>query len=226
MALVFGDIHGCLKSLQTLWQHLKPSSEKIIFLGDYVDRGPDSNGVLDFLIQIKRDYDAIFLMGNHEEMVLECRFGSDYWQSWIQYGGDKTLESYCIETSAENLSDIPAEHWAFLSKLLPYYETESVIFTHACINMTKPLRQQNADELRWWPHLSDQAHVSGKMVIFGHMSQRSGHPQFYGQNLCIDTSAGEWISCIDLDTNLVHQANEHGEYLVRFGLNWENIQKT
>lgn len=212
MAFVFGDIHGCLHALQTLWNRLQPTTEEIIFLGDYIDRGSNSRGVIEKLIQIKKNYNSVFLMGNHEEMMLECKFGSDYWSNWTRYGGDTTLLSYGIEQSEQNLSSIPSLHWEFLEQLLPYYETQQNIFTHACLNMTKPLDQQDAEELRWWPHLSDQLHVSGKRAIFGHMSQQSGLPRFYGPNLCIDTSAGRWISCLDLDKNLVHQANEYGEY--------------
>lgn len=214
MALVFGDLHGNLRALQTLWNWLQPThKEEIVFLGDYIDRGTDSRGVIEFLISIKQDFNACFVMGNHEEMMLSCRFGSDYWPNWIKYGGDQTLRSYGIsDGNPQDLALVPDTHWGFLNQLLPYFETDHFIFTHACLNMDKQLKQQNSEELRWWPNLSDKAHISGKKVIFGHMSQRSGIPTYYGQNLCLDTSISSWISCFDTETNTVHQANQAGEY--------------
>lgn len=213
MALVFGDIHGSLLALKTLWSQLKPTQEEIVFLGDYVDRGSDSQSVIDFLIGIKQNYNARFILGNHEEMMLACRCAGDYWPNWIKYGGDQTLLSYGIsDIEPQDLTIVPESHWGFLNQLLPYYETDHFIFTHACPNMSKPLKQQTNEELRWWPNLSDQKHVSGKKVIFGHMSQRSGTPNYYGQNLCIDTSITGWISCFDTDGKIVHQATQAGEY--------------
>ncbi|MDE2419688.1 MAG: serine/threonine protein phosphatase [Gammaproteobacteria bacterium] len=217
MAYVFGDIHGNLQALRTLWNQLQPTHhDEIIFLGDYVDRGNDSKGVIDFLIKVKQDYNARFIMGNHEEMMLDCRYGGDYWSNWMKYGGDQTLKSYGIsDTQHQELTLIPESHWKFLNQLLPYIENDLYIFTHACLNMSKPLKQQTSDELRWWPNLSDKEHVSGKKVIFGHMSQRSGKPNYYGQNLCIDTSISGWISCFDTQTKIGHQANQAAEYSSR-----------
>jgi len=214
MALVFGDLHGCSRALKTLWMNIDPEAQQeVIFLGDYMDRGNNSAAVIDFLINIKKTFkNAKFLMGNHEEMVLDCRYGGDYWFNWLKYGGDATLESYGIDPSLQELSKIPSAHWDFLSRLLPYYENDQYIFSHACINMRKPLVKQNSDELRWWGNLSDDSHVSGKPVFFGHMSQRRGKPKRFGQNICVDTSVSGWVSCFDTETNLVHQSNHEGDY--------------
>ena len=110
-----GDIHGRFDLTQSLlekiWADAPHGRNVLIFLGDYVDRGPDSKGVLDQLIGLKGRCHLVPLMGNHEEMMLEARKGRDNFRFWMQCGGGKTLDSYGC---GRNMDLVPPEHWAFL----------------------------------------------------------------------------------------------------------------
>ncbi|MDB6139613.1 MAG: serine/threonine protein phosphatase, partial [Verrucomicrobiaceae bacterium] len=98
MSRVFaiGDVHGCLTALQRLDKELAFGPEdKVIALGDYIDRGPDSKGVIDYLISLGRRARLVTLRGNHEVMMLAARTsGVDYMLSWLGVGGEATMVSY------------------------------------------------------------------------------------------------------------------------------------
>ena len=119
--LVIGDIHGCLDKLEQLWDRVDPRNGKdqIVFLGDYIDRGEDSSGVLDYLLQLKQTRpDTVFLLGNHEKMFMDFLAGVDR-ALFIYNGGESTLKSYLgrVENfwgNTEGLSDDEA-----LSLLVP-----------------------------------------------------------------------------------------------------------
>src|SRR6476646_6510 len=93
--LAIGDVHGCLTALDTLLGFVQPTpDDQLVFLGDYVDRGPDSKGVLNRLIELQRTGSAVFLRGNHEIMMLGARNGRDDFRFWFACGGAEALESY------------------------------------------------------------------------------------------------------------------------------------
>ena len=93
--LVIGDIHGCIRSFQKLLEVVAPQeSDTLIFLGDYVDRGPDSFGAVETLIGLKTKCTVIALRGNHEQMLLQAMEDREAYKSWCMYGGRETMESY------------------------------------------------------------------------------------------------------------------------------------
>ena len=95
--LVIGDVHGCRETLKGLLEKkMKISREdRLFFLGDYIDRGPDSKGVLDYLIDLKENgYSTVFIRGNHEEMLIESLSSDTYFHPWIYNGGGATLTSF------------------------------------------------------------------------------------------------------------------------------------
>ncbi len=132
--LAIGDIHGCLEPLKRLIETLNPKpSDTLVFLGDYVDRGPDSKGVIDYLIELKQHYSCVFLLGNHEVLMLDYLSGLLSITDWERNGGIATLESYTIDGTLE----IPESHLDFLKNCLLYYDTPDYFFVHGGV---KPFR--------------------------------------------------------------------------------------
>src|SRR5262245_52670711 len=113
--LAIGDIHGCSAALDALLSAVSPApGDRIVALGDFVDRGPDSRGVLDRLIRLREDGLLVPLRGNHEQMMLRARVDPELRALWLRVGGEQTLASYAPEGRAGGFEDVPAAHWAFL----------------------------------------------------------------------------------------------------------------
>ena len=184
MDYAIGDIHGCLDKTVRLLEAVRydPTTDRLIFLGDYIDRGPDSKGVLDLMLRLQRGNPAnVFLMGNHEDNFLAyiraCMTdeGASYWLSepFFAGGGAATLTSY-----APHLRDpydprlchtIPPEHRQFLSALPLYWTNEGYIAVHAGVRPGLALAQQRAtDLLRIRSPFLSTPHGLGKCVVFGH----------------------------------------------------------
>src|SRR3954468_21003551 len=207
--IAIGDVHGCSAALAALIHAIGPSPEDVLVtLGDYIDRGPDSRGVLDLLIGLGRRCRLVPILGNHDEMLLGVRT-SRHPISWlVGMGGTATLDSY---GPARDLSLIPAEHFEFLERCPSYHETDTHIFIHANYDPDLPMAEQPGPVLRW-ESLRDNIpgpHRSGKTVIAGHTSQKSGEILDLGYLKCIDTycCGGGWLTALDVDTAQVWQAN-------------------
>jgi serine/threonine protein phosphatase 1 len=226
--LAIGDIHGCLRAFTTLLDVVKPQpDDRIIALGDYVDRGPDSRGVLDRLIALHDTGQLIALRGNHDAMMLAARDGKDL--MWLACGGRQTLVSYGVPdwkmdrlTEGEGwfgdpddlLAKVPDRHWKFLEDdCLPYYETEQHVFVHANLLPDLPLDEQPEYVLYWEKLEEPTAHVSGKIMVCGHTRQKSGLPLDLGTSICIDTGVYDdgWLTCLELGTGRIWQANDLGK---------------
>ena len=129
--LAIGDIHGNLDQFDALLEAITLTpDDHLILLGDYVDRGPDSAGVLKRILSLQKTHHVTAIKGNHEEMMLAARAGrGDLLLEWTLNGGDTTLKSYAGWRAT--IKDIPAEHWTFLEKgLVDYVETNTHIFVH------------------------------------------------------------------------------------------------
>jgi serine/threonine protein phosphatase 1 len=135
--IAIGDIHGCLNPLTALVEKISPTKDDtLIFLGDYVDRGPDSKGVIDYLLKLRDAINCVFLMGNHEVMMLDyLDFGSN--SNWDVNGGKSTLDSYRDGGDFH----IPESHIKFLSECKFYYETEKYFFVHGGLKPTRSIAQ-------------------------------------------------------------------------------------
>ncbi|MBN1279580.1 MAG: serine/threonine protein phosphatase [Chlorobium sp.] len=124
--IAIGDIHGCHRTLLRLLEKTElQTSDQLVFLGDYIDRGPRTKDVIDTLIGLDKHYTCFFLMGNHELMFLEYLDTRDP-VSWFYNGGQATLLSY----GSNNGLDLPESHIAFMRNCQPYLETEHYFFTH------------------------------------------------------------------------------------------------
>jgi serine/threonine protein phosphatase 1 len=211
--IAIGDIHGCSLALGALIDAIKPRPQDVIAtLGDYIDRGPDSKGVFDRLINLRGHCRLVPILGNHDQMLLDVRSGKYpiYWL--LDIGGTTTLDSY---GPGRDLSLIPAEHYEFLEGCLDFHETDTHIFIHANYFPDIPMAEQPVGMLRW-ESLRDMTpgpHDSGKTVIVGHTSQKDGEVLDLGHLICIDTfcHGGGWLTALEVNTGEFWQANLRGE---------------
>ena len=196
-------------------------NDVIVALGDCVNRGPDSEGVLDRLIALEEECKLIPLLGNHDEMLvqllIDARIQPHSLAIWLRMGGDATLASYGArpgKISWADLARIPPKHAAFLERRRPERETARHVFVPS--NFDRRCRSISS-------HLSCcagnrcvtsfNAHCSGKIVIAGHSSQKTGEILDLGYLVCIDTYCygGGWLTAFDVDTREIWQTNSHGE---------------
>ncbi len=212
--LAVGDIHGCHAALTTLLEKVAPRAEdRIIFLGDYIDRGPASREVVESLLQLSGKCAPVFLRGNHEVMILDAREDALKTNLWQSYGGFEALISYGANYKQDWATIIPDSHWKFFERTAPYFETENHIFVHACLDGEADMDEQS-DWLLYWESLDRlKPHKSGKRIICGHSPQRSGQILDLGFALCIDTGAvnGGWLTCLDVNSGSWWQSNEKRE---------------
>lgn len=207
--VAIGDIHGCSKALRGLIDAIAPEADdRLVFLGDYVDRGPDARGVVEYLLELKERCNTLFLLGNHEIMFRGALRGLDP-SLWLQIGGQTTLTSY-----GGRLENVPESHRQFFDECLPYFETEEHIFVHANYDPELPLSEQTEHSL-YWEHLSDrmpEPHSSGKPVFVGHTPQAYGRISSLGHLVCLDTAcfAGYWLSGMDVHSGETWQVSKLG----------------
>jgi serine/threonine protein phosphatase 1 len=214
--LAIGDIHGCINALTSLADFVGfRDDDTIITLGDYVDRGPNSRAVLDFVIELGNHHNLVPLRGNHEIMMLDSREKKSWFQAWMTFGGDATLRSYAASADESGaFADIPGAHIDFLeNSLVSYYECESHFFVHANVDAKTALSEQSDASLYWKKYGDPERHCSDKIMVCGHTAQRTGLPLSNEHSICIDTWAhGDgWLSCLDAESGTVWQANEAGD---------------
>ncbi|MBI4734580.1 MAG: serine/threonine protein phosphatase [candidate division NC10 bacterium] len=163
---VIGDIHGCLRPLQRLLGKIEPEpGDEVVFIGDYIDRGPQSREVVEYLLGLP--YRCVFLLGNHEKMLLDFLAGDDH-GLFLVNGGVATLQSY-----GGDASNIPPAHIRFFRSLRPMYEVGGYLFVHAGIRPMVPLDKQKADDLVWIRQEFFQfVGRFPKPVVFGHTPLR------------------------------------------------------
>jgi serine/threonine protein phosphatase 1 len=212
--LAVGDIHGCIRALTTL-ETLVPfrSEDTLITLGDYVDRGPDSCAVLDWLLSRARQGNLVALRGNHEVMMLEARDGEERLTRWLECGGQQALASYSPFGDPGKLVDVPDAHWQFLEEeTRAFFETDRHFFVHANAFPDYALEDQPDFMLYWGVFNDPPAHESGKVMVCGHTPQKSGLPRSVGHAVCIDTGAckGGWLTCLDVGSGRYWQADQKG----------------
>ncbi len=214
--IAIGDLHGCRVAFEAILGKIAPQpDDTIVTLGDYVDRGPDSRGVLDLLLQLRTVCRLVPLLGNHDEIFMSvCEGEDDLLDDWLCFGGDATLASY--QTS--NLSKIPPAHLEFLGGCTLLFETERHFFTHGSYDPQVPLDSQNPRIMLWGKMRPDPPgpHFSGKTAIVGHTAQRDGRILDLGHLKCIDTCCyGDgFLTALDVETGRVWQADKWGRMKV------------
>ncbi len=212
--IAIGDIHGCCLALEAVLGAISPRRDDLIVtLGDYVDRGLDSRGVLERLIHLGTECRLVPILGNHDEMFLQAIRG-EHLSAFLKMGGRTTLESYSISLPPD-LSRIPTSHVEFLEGCVNHFETETHIFLHACYLPHLGLPDQPRLVTRWESLRNGvpEPHASGKTVIVGHTSQKEGELLDAGHIKCIDTYCygGGWLTALEVDSGRIWQANALGE---------------
>jgi serine/threonine protein phosphatase 1 len=167
-----GDIHGCSGALAELLPVIENRAESFVFLGDYIDRGPDAKGVIELLLAFRsRKPRTVFLMGNHERMLLDYLQGRDK-TFFLNAGGVETLASYGLPPDAnpEALrAQLPPEHLGFFSSLSMLWENDCCICVHAGLDPGEDISRQNAACCLWArDEFIRSRHDFGKTVVFGH----------------------------------------------------------
>jgi len=196
-----GDIHGCYDRLKTLMGKIPIdcSRDTLVFIGDYIDRGPHPIEVVDYLIKLKNRFpDVIFLKGNHEDMLDKFINGADRF-TYLLNGGQQTLDSYLIKPVQSEYFPIPPDHMEFFKSLRLFYETEEFIFVHAGLRPRVPLESQNTEDLLWIrDKFVSSKYDFGKRVIFGHTPLKK--PLVEPNKIGIDTGAvyGNALTCVQL----------------------------
>ena len=144
--IAIGDVHGCSAALDAILGAIDPRpDDTLITLGDYINRGPDSRGVIERLLQLRAECRLVPLLGNHEEVLLEARRGIEP-EYFLAMGGAATLASYGPPAQG---GGIPGEHIAFLESCLTFFETDTHIFIHANYDPDLPMAEQDRETLLW-----------------------------------------------------------------------------
>lgn len=212
--IVIGDVHGHYEGLMTLLEAIAPASDdQVYFLGDLIDRGPNSSQVINFVKQ--NNYPC--LLGNHEQMLLDIltndSVSTPAMQAWLHSGGQATIASY-------EQAPIPQEHIDWLKALPTYIDLGEIWLTHAGVDPSMPLSAQTAEQFCWIrdefhsmkkPYFPDKLIIVGHTITFtfpgvtpGKLAQGKGW-------LGIDTGAyhprSGWLTGLDTKNHLVYQVN-------------------
>jgi serine/threonine protein phosphatase 1 len=219
---VIGDIHGCSKTLNALlFEQIKiTKNDQVYFLGDLVNKGPDSKGVLDLIFfLIDEGYFIRGVRGNHDEMFLNASKGrmSHFWLT--EYGSSKTVSSF----ETEDIEKIPLKYFDFISGLPLYIELDNAFIVHAGFNFSVKDPLSDTGRMMFIRNFTyDAEKLKGKRLIHGH------HPLLLGT---ITTRLNLDPSCVNLDAGCVYYRNEGHGYLLALDLDTnrlfiqENIDK-
>jgi len=205
-----GDIHGCADLLAELLASIAADARsrdaaqnRLVYLGDYVDRGPDSAGVIDLVLDgAPPGFSVVALMGNHEEMMHRFMTGElSLGRTWMINGGDATLGSYGVDPPAytdesaiyrrarsDLVARIPMRHYDFLKKLVLTHACGDYFFVHAGVRPGVPLAQQHQEDLLWIrEEFLDSEEDFEKRIVHGHSI--APKPIIHGNRIGIDTGA-------------------------------------
>jgi len=216
-----GDIHGCYNELLLLMQQLKNNGldkdlDQLIFIGDYIDRGPDSYKIIEYLIELKKEYpNTVFLRGNHEDMMLSyLGYGGQFGEYWFQNGGNETVKSYeqqgfdrfIYQLKNRAANEQLKEHLNFFKSLEYWIQCDKFIFVHAGLSPFDSLENQNSEDLLWIrePFLQTESPFSEYTIVHGHTPFKN--VCFDGdKKISIDTGCvfGGKLSCVECKSGTV-----------------------
>lgn len=183
-----GDIHGQLDELDRVLRLIKADADslgvarpRVVFTGDYVDRGPDSRGVLDRLAsrKVNEVLDCVFCGGNHDYSAFSALQGNQrVWINWLGIGGMEMVQSYGVAVKdrpverfmAEFMRAVPAAHLQFLASMRPYHHENGLFFCHAGLSPKHSLEEQPPEVLAWGDKdfLTSSRSYGNMRVVHGH----------------------------------------------------------
>ncbi|MEI7638329.1 MAG: metallophosphoesterase family protein [Syntrophus sp. (in: bacteria)] len=199
-----GDLHGCFSHLNSLLNKFTiGQNDTLLFLGDYIDRGPDSYEVVETILRLRNKLASVIcLKGNHEQMYLDFLRGTDQ-DLFFSNGGNHTLRSY----KKNGCEYPPPEHMRFFLSLKLYYETEDFIFVHAGLHPNVPLQNQNPKDMLWIrSQFYRSPNIWNKTIVFGHT--HFSEPYIRDGKIGIDTGActGGALTCVELPGMIFYHA--------------------
>ncbi|HEY7167695.1 MAG TPA: metallophosphoesterase family protein [Candidatus Binatia bacterium] len=233
-SFVIGDIHGCVAELRYLIENLPiEAGDRLVFLGDYVDRGPDSSGVVSYLLDLRANspYEFIFLKGNHEDMFLAyLGLPGQYGDMFLINGGRLTLDSYGLsldDPAPEMVHQIPQSHLDFYQSLQNYYITEPFLCVHAGIDPLKSLEEQTETDMFWIRNqFIYRSHMLPYIVLFGHTPQNNVlYDLPYKIGLDTGLVYGNKLSCLETQDKVLYQISRGKKSVQRIPINknWDNL---
>jgi serine/threonine protein phosphatase 1 len=162
------DIHGCCQTFRFMVEeilHLTPG-DPLFLLGDYIDRGPDSKGVIDYILELQAGgFQVSTLMGNHEAMMLLTEEDGGYYPLWLRNGGDTTMSSFGVK----QLNQIPDKYWQFLAQLEYYRELPDYLLVHAGFDFSSANPLSNFQAMLWIRQFQvDEAFLGSRKIVHGH----------------------------------------------------------
>ena len=190
LVFAIGDVHGCLSRLKELISKCyefagdqRAHISDFILLGDYIDRGPESRQVIEFLMEQGSDFQPI--LGNHDQAMLLACEDPEALKWWRKWGGAETLKSYGVD----HPRDIPAEHLEFVGALPFFVDDDLRYFVHAGVRPRVTLAEQAPDDLLWIrdPYPEDCDH--GRFIVHGHTPLAAGFPELRKNRVNVDTGA-------------------------------------
>jgi serine/threonine protein phosphatase 1 len=192
LTITIGDIHGCHRKLVDVLDRCRVFANdrphRFVFIGDYIDRGPSSREVIELLLELERTCPVapVFLLGNHEDMVVSAMNDAAAKPHWLANGGGATLKSY---SDAGGL-DLLAAHLAWLETRPLSFDDGQRFYVHAGIDPARPLGAQTRDDLLWIraPFLTFRGDL-GRLVVHGHTPTMDGRPDVQPNRINIDTGA-------------------------------------
>jgi serine/threonine protein phosphatase 1 len=207
-----GDIHGCPDELGAMLHKIAPrTGDTVIFVGDYVDRGPSSRDVIELVLDLSQSGpEVVCLKGNHEDMMLSfLGFQGRYGESFLFNGGAATLDSYGVRESElrRAVEHLPPRHIEFLRGLALSYLRPPYFFVHAGIQPSRQLQEQDAEDLLWIrQEFIFRTHRAGATVVFGHTPMRDTMIDV-PYKIGIDTGLvyGGKLTCLEFNEGVMYQ---------------------
>jgi len=164
---VIGDIHGCIRTLEALLRSLSPTQEdELFFLGDYIDRGPESKAVIDLLLHLRYEgYALTCLRGNHEQLLLDACSSSTMFYLWLLNGAESTLRSFGIQHPRQ----LSEEYLDFFARTSLYAIVDIAVLVHAGLNFHAPDPFADTEAMLWDRSFQvDSSALGGRRLIVGH----------------------------------------------------------
>jgi len=211
---VVGDVHGCARELETLLAALPlERGDTLAFIGDYIDRGPDSRAVVDMMLDLRRrdDVTTVFLEGNHEAMCLAYLGRGGQWaEAWRMNGGVQTLRSYGMSPQVPGpraAEEFPRAHVEFFESLRMSFTAGRFLLVHAGIRPGRTLEEQDPEDLLWIrEEFIGSRHSLPQTIVFGHTPQRHVLVDL-PYKIGIDTGCvyGGRLTAVELSEGVLHQ---------------------
>lgn len=201
-----GDIHGCNEAFQKmLFEKIKIEKTDVIYcIGDYIDRGPDSKGVVDTIIGLRgKGYQIKTLRGNHEQMMMNSGQSEEHFEHWCFNGGNKTLESFNVDS----YSEIREIYKSFFQNTEYFIETDDYIFVHAGLNFSNNDIFEDKEAMLWVRDFSPyQPTLGNRILIHGHTP------------ISLEKIKSQTGNCINIDGGCVYKERRSLGNMVAIGL--------